>query len=73
MFFFDCYAGMLYHTFAILLGIVFPVAFAVIRLLFSGQSMNWYVYLHMKYHSPGLLENYILRKKGHICPSTMRK
>ncbi|OIT36177.1 hypothetical protein A4A49_16669 [Nicotiana attenuata] len=36
----DFLKGMLYHTFAILLGIVFPVAFAVIRLLFSGQSMN---------------------------------
>ncbi|XP_075095969.1 uncharacterized protein LOC107798193 isoform X1 [Nicotiana tabacum] len=38
----DFLKGMLYHTFAILLGIVFPVAFAVIRLLFSGQSMNWF-------------------------------
>ncbi|KAF3624979.1 putative signal peptidase complex subunit 1-like isoform X1 [Capsicum annuum] len=37
-----CYAGMLCHTFAILLAIAFPVAFAVIRLLFSGQTMNWF-------------------------------
>lgn len=41
-----CYAGMLCHAFAILLGIVFPVAFAVIRLLFSGQSMNWYAFAY---------------------------
>ncbi|CAN4093758.1 unnamed protein product [Withania somnifera] len=40
--FYDFLKGMLYHSFAILLAIVFPVVFAVIRLLFSGQSMNWF-------------------------------
>ncbi|KAM3238457.1 hypothetical protein T459_12174 [Capsicum annuum] len=40
--FYDFLKGMLCHTFAILLAIAFPVAFAVIRLLFSGQTMNWF-------------------------------
>ncbi|XP_060189203.1 uncharacterized protein LOC132618157 isoform X2 [Lycium barbarum] len=40
--FYDFLKGVLYHTSAILLAIVFPAAFAVIRLLFSGQSMNWF-------------------------------
>ncbi|XP_010314171.1 uncharacterized protein [Solanum lycopersicum] len=40
--FYDFLKGMLCHAFAILLAIVFPVAFAVIRLLFAGQSMNWF-------------------------------
>lgn len=38
---FHC-AGLLYHAVGLVLAIVVPIIFAVMRLLFSGNSMNWY-------------------------------
>lgn len=38
---FSC-AGMLHHALGIVLAIIFPVIFAILRLLFSRHSMNWY-------------------------------
>ncbi|KAL6505422.1 hypothetical protein OROHE_022801 [Orobanche hederae] len=34
--------GLLYHSSGIILAIVFPVTFALLRLLFTGKSMNWF-------------------------------
>ncbi|KAG8383293.1 hypothetical protein BUALT_Bualt05G0169600 [Buddleja alternifolia] len=40
--YFDFFKGLLYHASGIILAIVFPVIFAVLRLLFSRHSMNWF-------------------------------
>ncbi|KAM7464735.1 hypothetical protein LguiA_032856 [Lonicera macranthoides] len=34
--------GMLFHALGVLLAVIFPITFAVLRLLFSGYSMNWF-------------------------------
>ncbi|KAL9225560.1 hypothetical protein vseg_001466 [Gypsophila vaccaria] len=39
---FDLLKGMLNHFIAIVMAVVIPVLFAILRLLFSGQSMNWF-------------------------------
>ncbi|XP_019150351.1 PREDICTED: endoplasmic reticulum metallopeptidase 1 isoform X1 [Ipomoea nil] len=39
---FDYIKGLLYHAVGLVLAIVVPIIFAVMRLLFSGTSMNWY-------------------------------
>ncbi|KAL6543559.1 hypothetical protein OROGR_010056 [Orobanche gracilis] len=36
------YTGLLYHSSGIILAIVFPVTFALLRLLFTRKSMNWF-------------------------------
>ncbi|KAI3452600.1 hypothetical protein Pfo_009264 [Paulownia fortunei] len=40
--YFDFIIGLSYHASGIILAIVFPVTFAILRLLFSGHSMNWF-------------------------------
>nr|GLL49478.1 endoplasmic reticulum metallopeptidase 1 isoform X2 [Ipomoea trifida] len=40
--FFDYIKGLLYHAVGLVLAIVVPIIFAVMRLLFSGNSMNWF-------------------------------
>ncbi|KAI5679363.1 hypothetical protein M9H77_10313 [Catharanthus roseus] len=40
--FFDFIKGMLHHALGIILAIIFPIVFAVMRLLFSRHSMNWF-------------------------------
>ncbi|PIN05600.1 Aminopeptidases of the M20 family [Handroanthus impetiginosus] len=40
--YFDFIKGLLYHASGIILGVVFPVTFSILRLLFSGHSMNWF-------------------------------
>lgn len=40
--YFDVIKGLLYHTCGIILAIVFPVLLAILRLMFSVQSMNWF-------------------------------
>ncbi|KAK9707559.1 hypothetical protein RND81_07G204800 [Saponaria officinalis] len=39
---FDLLKGLLNHFFAIIMAIVLPVLFAILRLLFSSHSMNWF-------------------------------
>lgn len=39
---FDFIKGMLHHALGIVLAIIFPVVFAILRLLFSRHSMNWF-------------------------------
>ncbi|XP_027097684.2 endoplasmic reticulum metallopeptidase 1 [Coffea eugenioides] len=39
---FDFIKGMLHHALGILLAIIFPVVFAILRLLFTRHSMNWF-------------------------------
>ncbi|XP_022887666.1 endoplasmic reticulum metallopeptidase 1 [Olea europaea var. sylvestris] len=38
----DFLKGMLYHASGIILAVVFPVTFAILRLLFCGHSMHWF-------------------------------
>ncbi|KAL3501024.1 hypothetical protein ACH5RR_035473 [Cinchona calisaya] len=38
----DFVKGMFHHALAILLAIIFPIIFAILRLLFSAHSMNWF-------------------------------
>ncbi|GER56068.1 Zn-dependent exopeptidases superfamily protein [Striga asiatica] len=38
----DFLKGVLYHASGIILAIVIPVTFAILRLLFTGKSMNWF-------------------------------
>ncbi|KAK6116593.1 hypothetical protein DH2020_049699 [Rehmannia glutinosa] len=40
--YYDFIKGLLYHTSGIILAIVFPVTFAIVRLLFTRNSMNWF-------------------------------
>ncbi|KAL0408491.1 UNVERIFIED_CONTAM: Endoplasmic reticulum metallopeptidase 1 [Sesamum radiatum] len=40
--YFDFIKGLLHHASGVILAIIFPVTFAVLRLLFSGHSMNWF-------------------------------
>ncbi|KAL2903638.1 Endoplasmic reticulum metallopeptidase 1 [Bienertia sinuspersici] len=40
--YFDFLKGLLQHIIAILMAIIVPVAFAVVRLLLSGPAMNWF-------------------------------
>ncbi|KAL3644438.1 hypothetical protein CASFOL_009618 [Castilleja foliolosa] len=40
--YYDYIKGLLYHASGIILGIVVPVIFAILRLLFTGKSMNWF-------------------------------
>ncbi|CAI9093219.1 OLC1v1028664C2 [Oldenlandia corymbosa var. corymbosa] len=38
----DFIKGMLFHALGIVSAIIFPVIFAILRLLFSGTAMNWF-------------------------------
>ncbi|XP_074295688.1 uncharacterized protein LOC141623484 [Silene latifolia] len=38
----DLLKGMLNHFIAIIMGVVLPVLFAILRLLFSSHAMNWF-------------------------------
>ncbi|KAL0447250.1 UNVERIFIED_CONTAM: Endoplasmic reticulum metallopeptidase 1 [Sesamum latifolium] len=40
--YFDFIKGLLHHASGVILAIIFPITFAVLRLLFSGHSMNWF-------------------------------
>ncbi|KAK3040851.1 hypothetical protein RJ639_029195 [Escallonia herrerae] len=46
---FDFVNGMVFHASAILLAIVFPVIFSILRLLLSGHSMNWFANPYLSY------------------------
>lgn len=35
------FAGFLFHAAGMILAVVVPVAFSLLRLLFSSQTMNW--------------------------------
>ncbi|XP_051144524.1 uncharacterized protein LOC127260697 isoform X2 [Andrographis paniculata] len=40
--YYDIIKGILYHASGIILAIVFPVSFAILRLVFSVHSMHWF-------------------------------
>lgn len=35
--------GMLFHATGVILALIFPVIFSILRLLFTSQAMNWWV------------------------------
>ncbi|XP_020260937.1 endoplasmic reticulum metallopeptidase 1 isoform X1 [Asparagus officinalis] len=41
--------GMLFQSIGILLGIIIPVVFAVVRLLFSSNAMGWFAYPYLAF------------------------
>ncbi|GAB2297617.1 hypothetical protein Dimus_031709 [Dionaea muscipula] len=40
--FYDFLKGVIFHAFAIILAVLLPVVFAILRLLFSSHAMSWY-------------------------------
>ncbi|KAL3818686.1 hypothetical protein ACJIZ3_004591 [Penstemon smallii] len=40
--YYDFTKGLLYHGSGIILAIVIPITFAILRLVFTGHSMNWF-------------------------------
>lgn len=38
----DFVKGFLYHACGVIFAILFPITFSILRLLFSGHSMNWF-------------------------------
>ncbi|KAJ6813486.1 endoplasmic reticulum metallopeptidase 1 isoform X1 [Iris pallida] len=41
--------GMLFHAIGVVLGIIVPVVFSVIRLLFSNQAMSWFAHPYLAF------------------------
>ncbi|XP_076916591.1 uncharacterized protein LOC143576376 isoform X1 [Bidens hawaiensis] len=46
---FDFIKGTLFHVIGFILGIIFPIIFSILRLLFAGQSMNWFAHPYLAY------------------------
>ncbi|KAL4573836.1 hypothetical protein LXL04_020655 [Taraxacum kok-saghyz] len=46
---FDNIKGILFHLIGIIFGVIFPVIFSILRLLFCGQSMNWFAHPYLAY------------------------
>ncbi|KAJ0544977.1 putative peptidase M28 [Helianthus annuus] len=46
---FDFMKGTLFHVIGVILAVIFPVVFSVLRLLFAGQSMNWFAHPYLAY------------------------
>ncbi|XP_042501185.1 endoplasmic reticulum metallopeptidase 1 isoform X2 [Macadamia integrifolia] len=49
MAFCDFMKGMLFHTIGIILAIILPIVFAIMRLLFSSYAMSWFGHPHLAY------------------------
>ncbi|XP_073130207.1 uncharacterized protein [Henckelia pumila] len=47
--YYDFLKGLLYHASGIVLAIIFPVTFAILRLLFCEHSMNWFAHPHLAF------------------------
>ncbi|KAJ8759086.1 hypothetical protein K2173_003324 [Erythroxylum novogranatense] len=47
--FYDFVKGMLLHTAGVILSIIIPVAFSIVRLLFSNHAMNWFAHPHLAF------------------------
>ncbi|XP_068333814.1 uncharacterized protein [Pyrus communis] len=45
----DFTKGTIFHATGILLAIVFPVIFAILRLLFTSRAMNWFAHPYLAY------------------------
>ena len=41
------FTGFLFHAVGIILAVIVPVAFSLLRLPFSSQTMNWYLHLNL--------------------------
>lgn len=39
--FFTDFAGVLFHAIGVILAVILPVIFAILRLLFSSDAMSW--------------------------------
>nr|GEV21912.1 endoplasmic reticulum metallopeptidase 1 [Tanacetum cinerariifolium] len=46
---FDFVKGILFHVIGVILGVILPIFFSILRLLFSGQSMNWFAHPYLTY------------------------
>ncbi|KAJ4959938.1 hypothetical protein NE237_019848 [Protea cynaroides] len=45
----DFMKGMLFHTIGIILAIILPIVFAIVRLLFSSYAMSWFGHPHLAF------------------------
>nr|XP_043638114.1 endoplasmic reticulum metallopeptidase 1 isoform X2 [Erigeron canadensis] len=45
----DFVKGTLFHIIGVLFAVVFPAIFSILRLLFTGQSMNWFAHPYLAY------------------------
>ncbi|KAK7359388.1 hypothetical protein VNO77_01346 [Canavalia gladiata] len=45
----DFIKGILFHAVGIILAVVVPVVFSILRLLFSSQTMNWFAHPHLAF------------------------
>ncbi|KAF6150063.1 hypothetical protein GIB67_002845 [Kingdonia uniflora] len=45
----DFMKGMLFHAIGIILGIIFPIIFAVLRLCFSSHAMSWFAHPYLAF------------------------
>ncbi|XXG50237.1 hypothetical protein AAC387_Pa02g4285 [Persea americana] len=46
---FDFLKGMLFHAFGVLLAVIVPVIFAILRLLFSSHAMSWFAHPYLAF------------------------
>ncbi|KAL5537792.1 hypothetical protein UlMin_042232 [Ulmus minor] len=46
---FDFIKGLLFHSIGVILAIIFPVSFAILRLLFASNAMNWFAHPYLAY------------------------
>ncbi|KAJ7957577.1 Endoplasmic reticulum metallopeptidase 1 [Quillaja saponaria] len=45
----DFMKGLLFHATGILLAVIFPVIFSILRLLFTTQTMNWFAHPYLAF------------------------
>ncbi|KAG2706640.1 hypothetical protein I3760_05G113100 [Carya illinoinensis] len=45
----DFTRGMLFHFAGIILAIIFPILFSILRLLFSGRAMSWFAHPYLAF------------------------
>ncbi|XP_048318520.1 uncharacterized protein LOC107428382 isoform X4 [Ziziphus jujuba] len=45
----DFMKGMLFHATGVILAILFPIIFSILRLLFTSQAMNWFAHPYLAF------------------------
>ncbi|KAF3431060.1 hypothetical protein FNV43_RR25790 [Rhamnella rubrinervis] len=45
----DFMKGMLFHATGVILAIIFPIIFSILRLLFTSQAMNWFAHPYLAF------------------------
>ncbi|KAF9603827.1 hypothetical protein IFM89_038010 [Coptis chinensis] len=45
----DVFKGMLFHIIGVILGIIIPIIFSILRLLFSSYTMSWFAHPYLAF------------------------